>query len=85
MADRDFPAAESALTRGLQLRSEIPRPGRVAELQAELALLAFNQGDLALACERIAPLTEVLGSLDGTDEPERIRGIVERIQSQPWR
>ena len=81
LADGDFSAAEAALTRALDLRREsAPHPGRMAEIQAELALLAFEQGDAALARERITPVLELLDALDGADDPERIRDVVERIQ-----
>lgn len=81
LAGRNFPAAETALFRALDLRHEAPHPGRMAEIQAELALLACEQGDLALARERIAPVQAALEALDGTDEPERIRAIFAKISS----
>jgi hypothetical protein len=63
----------------LSLRQDVPHPGRIAEIQAELALLAFERGDRALARERIAPVLDVLDALDGADEPERIRELVAKI------
>jgi Flp pilus assembly protein TadD len=81
LADHNFSAAESALLRALDLRREsAPHPGRMAEIQAELALLAWEQGDAASARERITPVLELLDALDGADEPQRIRQVVERIQ-----
>jgi predicted ATPase/DNA-binding SARP family transcriptional activator/Tfp pilus assembly protein PilF len=80
LADGNFPAAESALLRALEIRGDVPHPGRIAEIQSELALLAFEQGDIALARERIAPVAESLDGLEGTDEPERIGELVKRIQ-----
>lgn len=84
LADRDFPAAEAALTRALDLRREsAPHPGRMAEIQAELALLAFEQGDAALARERIAPVLEALDALEGAEEPERVRetaGVISNLR-----
>ncbi len=79
LAAGNFSAAETALVRALDIRREAPHPGRVAEIQAELALLAFEQGNVVLARERIAPVKESLDALDGTDEPERIKGLVEKI------
>lgn len=80
LADRDFPAAEAALTRALNLRHEAaPHPGRLAEIQAELALLAFEQGQLKLARERIAPVLEALDTLEGAEEPERVRETARRV------
>lgn len=80
LADRDFPAAEAALTQALDLRQEAaPNPGRLAEIQAELALLAFEQGQLRLARERIAPVLEALDVLEGAEEPERVRELVKKI------
>jgi predicted ATPase len=79
LADGNFDAAESALQRALSLRQDVPHPGRIAEIQAELALLAFERGDRALARERIAPVLDALDALEGADEPERIRELVEKI------
>ncbi len=79
LADGNFEAAESALLRALRLRQDVPHPGRIAEIQAELALLAFERGDRAVARERIAPVLDSLDALEGADEPERIRELVEKI------
>jgi DNA-binding SARP family transcriptional activator/predicted ATPase/Tfp pilus assembly protein PilF len=81
LAAGEFTAAESALSRALDLRRvSAPHPGRLAELQAELALLALEQGDAALARERIAPVLASLDALDGADEPDRIKSLVQRFR-----
>lgn len=79
LADQNFSAAESALFRALALRDEVPNPGRIAGIQAELALLAFEQGNKSLAAERIGPVAAALDALEGADEPERIKMIVAKI------
>lgn len=81
VADGNFDTAESTLQRGLEIRQEVPHPGRIAEIQAELALVAFERGDKPLARERIAPLVESLSVLDGAEEPGRIRELVEKIKA----
>ncbi|MCG2787319.1 MAG: tetratricopeptide repeat protein [Anaerolineae bacterium] len=81
LADNNFDAADRALTRALDLRHDfVPHPGRIAEIRAELALSAFKQGDTSLARERIAPVVEALELLDGANEPERVRNLVEMIK-----
>lgn len=81
LADNDFDAADRALTRALDLRRDfVPHPGRIAEVQAELALLAFQRGDELQARERIAPVVDALASLDGADDPQRVRSLVEMIK-----
>lgn len=80
LADGIFPAAEAALTRALDLRREsAPHPGRMAEIQAELALLAFEQGEMTLARERIGPVLESLDALEGAEDPERVRETARRV------
>ena len=71
--------AEQLLNHALILRQDVPHPGRIAEIQAELALAAFQQGDLSLARKRMSPVIAALDSLDGTDEPERIRELVKQV------
>ena len=79
LAAKDFLAAESALKHALEIRRDVPHAGRIAEIQAELALLAFEQGDISLARERIAQVVDALELLDGANEPERVRSLVEMI------
>jgi predicted ATPase/DNA-binding SARP family transcriptional activator len=82
LADHNFIEAETSLSKALSLRSGIPHPGRIAEIQAELAWVALQQGDPLLARQRITPVVTLLDdpdSLHGADEPERIRQLVEMI------
>jgi predicted ATPase/Tfp pilus assembly protein PilF len=82
LADGNFEAAELTLQRALDLRREVPHLGRIAEIQAELARLAGERGDLPLAQTLIEPilaLIETPGALDGTDEPDRIYALVAQI------
>ncbi|PKN91375.1 MAG: hypothetical protein CVU44_19880 [Chloroflexi bacterium HGW-Chloroflexi-6] len=79
LAGGKLDCAESTLLRALEIRREVPHPGRIAEIQAELALLAFERGDIALARERIAPVVEAQELLDGANEPERVRSVIEKI------
>ena len=82
LADRNFKEAELNLLKALSLRQGVPHPGRIAEIQAELALLALQQGDLVLARERISPVLAIFNdpdSLHGADEPGRVRQLVEMV------
>jgi predicted ATPase/DNA-binding SARP family transcriptional activator len=81
VADGNFDTAESTLQRALEIRQGLPHPGRIAEIQAELALAAFERGDKVLARERIAPVVESLSALEGAEEPGRIRELVEKIKT----
>lgn len=82
LAANNLDAAENALQRALQIRQEVPHRGRIAEIWAELALTAFERGDLPLARERIAPSAAALDALEGADDPERVRALVEKIQGR---
>lgn len=82
LADSNFKEAEINLFKALSLRGGIPHPGRIAEIQTELALVALQQGDLVLARARIEPVLAILDdpdSLHGADEPERVRQLVEMV------
>ncbi len=85
LADRNFKEAEINLIKALNLRGGIPHPGRIAEIQTELAMVAFQQGDPVLARERITPVLAILAdpdSLNGADEPERVRKLVGMVLSK---
>jgi len=74
LAAANFDAAESALRRALDLRHEIPHPGRQAEILVELALAANLRAENALALELLTPVLALLPdpcALDGTDDPYR--------------
>jgi predicted ATPase len=82
LAAGNYEAAESALHRAIDLRREIPHPGRQAEIQAELALLAQKRSRFILALELLAPVLEILHDpcmLNGTDDPYRIYQIAAQI------
>jgi tetratricopeptide (TPR) repeat protein len=82
LAAGNYEAAETALQRALDLRREIPHPGRLAEIQIELALAAHQRFKNALALERLAPVMEILpdsSALDGTDNPYRIYRLAAQI------
>ncbi len=67
-------AAEMAYQRALELRREVPHPGRLVELQVELAMLAHMRSEGVKALERLTPVLELLSgpsAVDGTDDPWR--------------
>jgi predicted ATPase/DNA-binding SARP family transcriptional activator len=75
LAAGNYAAAETALRHALDLRGEIPHPGRLAEIQTELALLAHRRGENPLSLELLSPVVGLLcdsSALDGTDDPFRI-------------
>jgi tetratricopeptide (TPR) repeat protein len=82
LAAGNLKAAENALRRALDLRRDVSHPGRVAEIQAELALSAYQCSENTLALELLAPVLELLpdpSALDGTDDPCRIYGLATQI------
>jgi predicted ATPase/DNA-binding SARP family transcriptional activator len=82
LAAGDHEAAENTLQHALAMRREIPHPGRLLEIQAELALLARRRSRNVQALEFLTPVLEILtddSSLHGTDNPYRIYGLVVEI------
>ncbi len=82
LAEGNLAAAEDALERALAARGDVPHPGRVAEIHAELALCAMRRSDQKAALAHIAPILDTLNDpegLDGTDEPYRVYAISARV------
>jgi DNA-binding SARP family transcriptional activator/predicted ATPase len=82
LAGRNYMEAESALRRAMDLRHEIPHPGRQAEITVELALVAHYLSQNTLSLELLTPVLEQLatsGSLDGTDDPYRTYRVTAQI------
>jgi tetratricopeptide (TPR) repeat protein len=84
LAEGNIFVAEDTLQHALEIRNEVPHPGRVMEIQTELALAALKKSDKSLALARVAPIIESLSdpdALDGTDEPFRIYALATQILS----
>lgn len=84
LANGNISLATDALHHARTLREEAPHPGRLAEIQAELALAALKTSNKALAMQLITPVLELLSdpsALDGTDEPLRIYALAIQILS----
>ncbi|HRT31713.1 MAG TPA: hypothetical protein P5211_04780, partial [Anaerolineae bacterium] len=67
--------AERGYHQALALRQELPHPGRLLELQVELAALALRRGKSAQALADIAPVLGALENdeaLEGAEEPYRV-------------
>jgi tetratricopeptide (TPR) repeat protein len=75
-------AAEIALRRALELRREVPHPGRLVEIQTELALVAQTRSENLQALEWLTPVLEILSdhsTVDGTDDPGRPYSVAAQI------
>jgi predicted ATPase/DNA-binding SARP family transcriptional activator len=84
LAEGNTTLAEEALHHALGIRNEVPHPGRLLEIQTELALAALKNSNPSLALERSTPIIEALTDpdvLDGTDEPFRIYSLIIHILS----
>ena len=84
LAEGNIFVAEDTLQHALEIRNEVPHPGRVLEIQTELALAALKKSDKSLALARVIPIIESLSdpdALDGTDEPFRIYALAIQILS----
>ena len=78
----DFPAARAALERSRDLFEQNGGPHLALEPAAGLAKLALTQGDTAQALEHSRAILEHLnagGTLDGTEEPLRIRLTCQQV------
>ncbi len=78
----EYDAAEKALLQALALRREVPHPGRIAEIQAELALVAHQKSKNSMALGLLAPVLAIIPTphaLDGTDDPCRIYYLAGKI------
>ena len=82
LAAGNYEAADAALQHALDLRQNIPHPGRLAEIQVELALAAHRCSKNIRSLEYLAPVLDLLndpGGLGGTDDPYRIYILVAQI------
>ena len=76
LAQRD--EAERWYRQALAIREAIPHPGRLLELQAELAYLTWQRGDPIQALADIAPVLAALqdeSALEGAEEPYQVYWI----------
>lgn len=77
-----FEAAEKAFRQALLLRETIPHAGRLLELHAELAHLAWQRGALPQAMAEITPVLAALetsATLEGAEEPYQVYWICTNI------
>ncbi len=84
LADGNTSLAENILQHALEIRNVIPHPGRLLEIQTELAMAALKSFNKSLALARVTPIIEALSdpdALDGTDEPFRIYSLITQVLS----
>jgi tetratricopeptide (TPR) repeat protein len=66
----------------LKLRESSPHPGHILELEAELMNIAFQRREYDKAKCLLDYALDKMGSLQSTNDPERVEALVERIKSQ---
>ena len=73
--------AEKDLNQALELRNLVPHSARILEIKVELANIAFRKGEISLAKSLIKSVEEYTDSIDNTNDPERIMGLIATIQN----